>query len=79
MRRRVTTTETALHVVGMTCSSCEHHIESALLALPGVAQVEVDRRAARVRVVHAPATARAQLVRAIEEQGYPTSLARPIV
>jgi copper chaperone CopZ len=69
------TTETALHVVGMHCSSCEHHIESALLALPGVARVEVERRADRVRVVHATSTSTRELMRVIEDQGYPTTLA----
>jgi len=34
--------ETTLAVTGMTCTACAHHVEKALLRLPGVRKVEVD-------------------------------------
>ncbi|HVB82085.1 MAG TPA: mercury(II) reductase [Candidatus Binataceae bacterium] len=34
--------ETTLAVTGMTCTDCAHHVEKALLRLPGVRTVDVD-------------------------------------
>lgn len=43
------TTQT-YHVNGMTCGGCVRHVEKALRATPGVAEVQVDLAAATATV-----------------------------
>jgi Cu+-exporting ATPase len=71
-------TETlTLPVLGMTCASCQHHVEQALRATPGVEQARVDLMAHRASVVYDPAaTAPAALVEAIRAAGYDAVLPR---
>ncbi|MDQ3370812.1 MAG: heavy-metal-associated domain-containing protein [Myxococcota bacterium] len=55
----------------MTCNRCVSHVESALRALPGVSQVEVDLTGSQARITHDPAAAPpATLVAAVEDAGY---------
>jgi P-type Cu+ transporter len=60
-----------LPVLGMTCASCQHHVEEALRGTAGVAQARVDLMAHRASIVFDPALAApAQLVAAIRGAGY---------
>jgi Cu+-exporting ATPase len=65
-------------VIGMTCASCQHHIEDALRSTAGVESAHVDLIANRASVVFDPAIAAPQaLVDAIREAGYDAVLPRP--
>ncbi len=65
------TQETMLHVTGMTCPSCVRHIDGAVRALDGVADVQVNLRQGAVRVRHDSAVASvAALVDVIRDAGY---------
>jgi P-type Cu+ transporter len=60
-----------LPVLGMTCASCQHHVEEALRDTPGVEQARVDLMAHRASIVFDPALAAPeQLVAAIRGAGY---------
>jgi Cu+-exporting ATPase len=66
-----------LPVLGMTCASCQHHVEEALRATAGVDSAHVDLMAHRASVVFDPAIATpAQLVEAIRAAGYDAVLPR---
>ena len=67
-----TWTETiTLAVAGMTCGSCERHVESALRSVPGVLTVDVSRADGLATVVHrADQIAEADLVAAVGQAGY---------
>jgi Cu+-exporting ATPase len=61
----------------MTCASCQHHVEAALLSTTGVESARVDLMAHRANVVFNPAIATpAQLVEAIRAAGYDAVLPR---
>jgi Cu+-exporting ATPase len=61
----------------MTCASCQHHVEQALRATPGVDSARVDLMAHRATVTFDPAIAApAQLVDAIRGAGYDAVLPR---
>ncbi|MOA02319.1 Copper-transporting P-type ATPase [compost metagenome] len=62
-----------LNVQDMTCGACVKHVTAALSPLPGVAAVEVDLQAGRVRVSGTPDNA--ALIAALDEAGYPAQLA----
>jgi len=66
-------TQTTLTLDGLSCASCVGRAESALCAVPGVAEARVNlaTRQARVRY-DAPAT-EADLRRALETAGYPAA------
>lgn len=64
-----------LNVQGMSCGSCVKHISEALQPLAGVAAVEVDLQAGRVRVSGTPDSA--ALIAALDDAGYPAQLATP--
>ncbi len=67
-----------LPVLGMTCASCQHHVEEALRSTAGVESAHVDLMAHRASVVYDPATAAPeQLVQAIRGAGYDAVLPRP--
>ena len=66
-----------LPVLGMTCASCQHHVEDALRSAAGVESAHVDLMAHRASVVFDPAvTAPAALVAAIRGAGYDAVLPR---
>ena len=72
-----TSHETILDVEGMSCSSCQRHVEKAVGALAGVGAVHVDLATGRVRVVHDPAQSSVEaMVRAIDDAGYTARAAR---
>ena len=67
-----------LPILGMTCASCQHHVEEALRATAGVESAHVDLMAHRASVVFDPAMAAPeQLVEAIRGAGYDAVLPRP--
>jgi len=66
-----------LPVLGMTCASCQHHVEEALRATAGVESAHVDLMAHRASVVFNSAMAGPeQLVAAIRGAGYDAVLPR---
>lgn len=69
---------TTLGVEGMHCASCVHTVESALRAVPGVLEAEVNLAAesARIRSVRGLVSAEA-LARAVESAGYRTRVDTP--
>jgi Cu+-exporting ATPase len=76
----VTTTATeslTLPVLGMTCASCQHHVEEALHSTAGVQSARVDLMAHRATVIFDPAIAApAALIEAIRSAGYDAVLPR---
>ena len=72
-----TTESLTLPVLGMTCASCQHHVEQALRATAGVESASVDLMAHRASVVFDPSVAAPdQLVEAIRGAGYDAVLPR---
>jgi Cu+-exporting ATPase len=66
-----------LPVLGMTCASCQHHVEQALRSTTGVESAHVDLMAHRASVVFDPAVAApSALVDAIRGAGYDAVLPR---
>ncbi|MGD0902826.1 MAG: heavy metal translocating P-type ATPase [Terracidiphilus sp.] len=66
-----------LPVLGMTCASCQHHVEEALRSTPGVESARVDLMAHRASVVFDLAIAApAALIEAIRSAGYDAVLPR---
>jgi len=66
-----------LPVLGMTCASCQHHVEEALRSTAGVESARVDLMAHRASVVFDPQqTAPDRLVEAIRGAGYDAVLPR---
>jgi Cu+-exporting ATPase len=80
MRASATITERetlTLPVLGMTCASCQRHVEQALRAAAGVDEARVDLMAHRANVVFDPAVARPEaLVEAVRRAGYDAVLPR---
>jgi len=67
-----------LPVLGMSCASCQHHVEEALRATAGVERAHVDLIANRAQVDFDPAVAGPQaFVDAIRAAGYDAVLPRP--
>jgi P-type Cu+ transporter len=66
-----------LPVLGMTCASCQHHVEEALRSTAGVESAHVDLMANRASVVFDPAVAAPEaLIEAIRATGYDAVLPR---
>ena len=66
-----------LPILGMSCASCQHHVEEALRATAGVESARVDLMSHRASVVFDPAqVAPAQLVEAVRASGYDAVLPR---
>jgi P-type Cu+ transporter len=58
-------------VLGMTCAACQHHVEDALRAAPGVVSARVDLMRHRASIEFDPHTTQpSELVSAIRESGY---------
>src|SRR5208337_806527 len=66
-----------LPVLGMTCASCQHHVEEALRSTAGVESARVDLISNRATVVFDPAVAApAALLASIRAAGYDAVLPR---
>ena len=64
-----------LDVEGMTCASCQVHVEKALRDTEGVSEASVNLMTHSARVVYQPAVAKLDsLVEAVREAGYDASL-----
>jgi len=64
-------------ILGMTCASCQHHVEEALKATAGVESARVDLMAHRASIVFNPAlSAPEKLVEAVRSAGYDAVLPR---
>jgi copper chaperone len=57
-------------VTGMSCDHCAHAVQAEIAGLPGVAEVDVDVAAGRVRITGEPLPGDAALREAVEEAGY---------
>src|ERR1700678_1426194 len=67
-----------LPVLGMTCASCQHHVETALGAATGVESARVDLMGNRASVVFDPVqTTPENLIEVIRSAGYDAVLPRP--
>lgn len=72
------TKSVTLPVLGMTCASCQHHVEEALRSTAGVESARVDLMGHRATVVFDPGKAAPEaLVEAIRGAGYDAVLPRP--
>jgi Cu+-exporting ATPase len=66
-----------LPILGMTCASCQHHVEEALRSTAGVQSAHVDLISNRANVVFDPAiTPPTALIEAVREAGYDAVLPR---
>ena len=71
------TASIVLPVLGMTCASCQHHVETALRATTGVQSARVDLMANRASVDFDPTLATPEaLVAAIRSAGYDAVIPR---
>lgn len=63
------------NVTGMTCSACSAHVEKAVRAVPGVAEVTVNLLTNSMTVGGVPPVPPEQIIQAVERAGYGASLA----
>src|ERR1700756_2580815 len=62
-------------VEGMSCASCQIHVERALRETPGVSDAQVNLMSHRARVTYDPAVAKPeQIVGAVRDAGYDASI-----
>lgn len=67
--------EVTIPVQGMTCGSCEHHIETEVIRKAGVIEIDADHEKAIAHVKYdSSKISLEQLVAAINETGYKASL-----
>jgi len=59
-----------LHIEGMTCAHCVHHVEEALKTVQGVKSVKVSLKAKTAAVEHEDKVTLAVLKAAVEKAGY---------
>ena len=62
--------QTKLKVEGMSCSHCENAVKTAVSALNGVTDVDVDLKNGFVLVTHDENATESIIKNEIEEQGY---------
>jgi Zn2+/Cd2+-exporting ATPase len=68
---------TLLSVQGMDCSHCARTVQSAAESVDGVSEAQVEFAAGRLRVVHDPSIAPAEVIAArVSRAGYRASVAR---
>ncbi len=60
--------KTTLIVTGMTCQNCVKHVTSAIRAVPGVTDVQVDLASGVAEVTGTADTS--ELKAAVQEEGY---------
>lgn len=64
-----------LTIGGMTCGACERHVGEALAAVPGVAEVAVNRLDGTARVLVAGRPDVTAFIEAVRGAGYEASVA----
>lgn len=65
---------TELEIKGMTCQNCVKHVKNALENVEGVESVEVTLEPGFAKVQHTSQVATADLVDAVDEEGYEAKL-----
>ncbi|MDZ7264542.1 MAG: cation transporter, partial [candidate division KSB1 bacterium] len=74
-QRQTVITEVTIPVQGMTCGSCEHHIETEVIRKAGVIEIKADHQKAIAHVKYdSSKISLDQLVAAINETGYKASM-----
>lgn len=69
------TQSVTMAITSMSCASCVGRVKSALAAVPGVLEVDVNLASESARVTHAEGALRSSdLLRAAREAGYPAEL-----
>jgi copper chaperone CopZ len=67
-----------LKIGGMTCEACAGVVHNSLVAVPGVAEAEVDYPAGRARVTYDPnQTVPSDLISAVSRAGYTAEIFDP--
>ena len=66
-------TERTFYIEGMTCSGCEHRLETAVGALEGIAAVRADRKNGILTVRYDAPCTEEVIVQAVEAAGYHTA------
>lgn len=66
-----------LTIDGMTCGACERHVGVALAAVPGVAEVAVNRLEGTARVLVTGRPDVAAFIEAVRGAGYEAAVAAP--
>jgi uncharacterized protein len=67
---------TTVPITGMTCAACERRVSSALLALPGVVEVQVSSTRGTATISAGVLPARASIETAVRSAGYEPGAAR---
>jgi P-type Cu+ transporter len=70
-------TEQTLRIQGMTCASCQIHVQKALEAVPGVDSASVNLMAHTAQVTTASPLDTTTLITAVRNSGYDASLPTP--
>ena len=70
-------TEQTLRIQGMTCASCQIHVQKALEAVPGVDSASVNLMAHTAQVTTAAPLDTTTLIAAVRNSGYDASLPTP--
>ena len=65
---------TVLNVLGMSCGSCVRHVTAALAAVHGVSKVDVKLRSGTAVIEHDAEATTTQLIEALRETGYESSV-----
>ncbi len=65
---------TTLKIEGMTCNNCAHHVQEALISVPGVEKADVSLAQKQAVVVSEGPLDLSAAVQAVEEEGYKASL-----
>lgn len=66
--------EQTLQIGGMSCAACQHHVERALRAVPGVETANVNLLANTAQIVSAQPLEAKPLIEAVRNAGYDASL-----
>lgn len=67
--------EQTLQIAGMSCAACQHHVERALLSVPGVDSASVNLLANTAHVTSGEPLQTKPLIEAVRHAGYDASLA----
>src|ERR1700735_175439 len=70
-------TQQTLRIQGMTCASCQIHVQQALEAVPGVDSASVNLMAHTAQITTASPLDTTTLITAVRNSGYDASLPTP--
>jgi len=63
-------TATTLKIEGMTCNNCAHHVQQALISVPGVEKADVSLAQKQATVQSEGPLDVSAAIKAVEEEGY---------